>query len=121
MHIGTIEAEVVFLSHADGGRVQPPNVSLGSYMPHLVVQPPDVRDPVIVDANRIEEDYLGVCFVAGPAKCLAGEPVRVTMALMYYPRIRYDGLREGATFTIREGARIVGFGRVQRGVTTEHE
>ena len=32
---------------------------------------------------------------------------------MYFPLIRYEDVVPGATFTVREGGRIVGFGRVE--------
>lgn len=36
----------------------------------------------------------------------------VTMGLVYYPVVDYSALVQGAVFTIREGPRIVGHGRV---------
>jgi hypothetical protein len=43
-----------------------------------------------------------------------GQTVEVTLALMYYqePDILYEDVVPGATFTLREGARIVGYGTV---------
>ena len=38
----------------------------------------------------------------------------VWMDLMYYPANRYERLQPGATFTIREGAKVVGYGKVLR-------
>jgi len=36
------------------------------------------------------------------------------MDLMYYPASTYEELQPGATFTIREGAKVVGYGKVLR-------
>ena len=110
----TIEAEVTFLSPEAGGR-SPPDLSAAGYKPHLVVQPPEVRSAIIVDDYGVEP-YLGVVFLTGPAQTTAGQPNRVTLLLGYYPEVDYSALRDGATFTIREGGKIVGFGRVLRGL-----
>lgn len=110
----TIEAEVTFLSPEAGGRSRPPNLSAGGYMPHLVVQPPDVREAKC-EGGVCTESYLGVVFLSGPAQFVAGQSSRVTMQLGYHPAVDYGALRDGATFTIREGGKIVGFGRVLRG------
>jgi translation elongation factor EF-Tu-like GTPase len=108
-----IEAEVTFLSPDEGGRVHPPNLlAAGRYMPHLVVQEPDVRKAKGVQGNLIQEDYLGVAFLTGPSEVLAGRLGRFTLELMYHPHVEYDAFQAGATFTVREGGKIVGFGRV---------
>jgi hypothetical protein len=62
-----------------------------------------------------EEPYLGVVFISGPAQSTAGQPSRVTLLLGYYPDVDYSALRDGATFTVREGGRVVGFGKVLQG------
>jgi hypothetical protein len=43
-----------------------------------------------------------------------GETAEVTMALMYYyePNVSYEDVVPGATFTLREGPSIVGYGTV---------
>jgi hypothetical protein len=98
-----IEAEVTFLPLAEGGRARPPDMLSGRYM-------------LYPDAKVIQEDYLGVAFVTGPSEYVAGSPGKFTLELMYYPRVEYDALRKGATFTVREGGKVVGFGRVIGGV-----
>lgn len=40
------------------------------------------------------------------------EVIKVSMALMYSPDNEYIEVVQGATFTLREGARIVGYGKV---------
>jgi hypothetical protein len=114
-HVPAIEAEVTFLLAEEGGRPQAPGPPFARYMPHLVVQAPEVREAAIVD-NRPVEEYLGVCFTDGPADYRQGEPGRFWMDLMYYPASLYEDLQEAATFTVREGHRIVGYGRVLKRV-----
>jgi translation elongation factor EF-Tu-like GTPase len=110
----TIEAEVTFLSPEDGGRAHQPDLSAGVYKPHLVVQPSDVRTAVI-EGGFCVEPYLGVAFISGPVQPTPGQPSRVTLLLGYHPEVDYGALRDGATFTVREGGKVVGFGQVLRG------
>jgi hypothetical protein len=63
---------------------------------------------VLPGTNIGDEDYLGVSFVEGPERFDYGEPVRGVLRLDYFPDVNYDALRDGATFTVREGGRIVG-------------
>lgn len=109
----TITAEIVFLAPEDGGRVQLPEFGLSSrYMPHLVVQSRDIRRSV-VDADGVgREDYLGVAFVAGPLQFQFGESAEFELQLMYHPSAAYEALQVGATFTVREGGRVVAYGEV---------
>src|SRR5438477_6690952 len=113
----TIEAEVTFLSPESGGRSHPPDLSAACYKPHLVVPPLEVRT-AMYEGGFCVELYLGVVFISGPVQPAAGQPNRVTLLLGYYPEVDYTALRDGATFTIREGVKIVGFGRVLRGLQT---
>ena len=110
----TIVAEVTFLSPEEGGRTQATDLSSGSYRPHLVVQHPDVRParPAAVAGGQLTGDYLGVCFLQGPAEYATGRPLRCLLALMYHPQVDYTALQTGATFTLREGPHVVGFGTV---------
>ncbi len=112
----TIEAEVTFLSAEAGGRAHQPNLLAACYKPHLVVQPPDVRNAIYEGGFGVEP-YLGVVFISGPTQPTAGQPSRVTLLLGYYPDVDYGALRDGATFTVREGGKVVGFGKVLRGYT----
>ena len=41
-----------------------------------------------------------------------GESAEVSLARMYFPDEPYDEVEPGATFTIREGTLVVGFGVV---------
>jgi hypothetical protein len=108
-----ITAEIVFLRHEDGGRVQSPLFGLDSrYMPHLVVQDRIVSTAVIDPDGMSREDYLGVAFVDGPTDYRLGEVAECELELMYYPNVSYDEVVPGATFTLREGARTVAHGVV---------
>lgn len=51
-------------------------------------------------------------FVGGPETIDPGQSAKVDLALMYFPEEKYDEVKPGATFTIREGPSIVGFGTI---------
>ena len=91
----------------------PANLSGGGYRPHLLVGDPNQRRAITV-GNEIQEAYLGVAFVSGPESIEPGEPFLAKLLLMYWPHPMYESLVPGATFTIREGAQVVGYGRVKR-------
>jgi hypothetical protein len=112
-----ITAQITFLPPSEGGRENlPTDFSAGRYCPHVVVGDPNQRKGVFVN-NVAQEKYLGVAFVGAPSNVLAGEPVVVELALMYWPNVSYDSLVPGATFTLREGPHIIGFGTVQTAPT----
>lgn len=80
------------------------------YMPHLVIERRENRK-AIVDAGGVgREDYLGVTFIDEPADLNAGFVVQVVLDLIYYPQLSYSDIQPGATFTVREGLRIVAHG-----------
>lgn len=113
-----IECSVTFLSSDDGGRKWPFKkgaLSGDSYRPHIVIGDPSQRK-AILDGNRLVEEYLGVTFHSGPEEVKPGEALRVELLLLFYPHPAYDQLKSGVTFTVREGAQIVGYGSVQRGL-----
>lgn len=89
----------------------PKYTASGQYRPHIVLGPITQRS-VVVDGRTLVETYIGVAFVGGPEKLNPGETAEVELALMYYPNSIYDGVKSGATFTVREGAAIVGYGAV---------
>jgi hypothetical protein len=108
-----IKAEITFLPASEGGRSAPPiNLSDGKYRPHVVVGDPNQRK-ALRDNNVAQETYLGMTFVGGPSNVVAGQSFLAELALTYWPNISYDSLVAGATFTIREGPHIVGYGSVQ--------
>jgi hypothetical protein len=112
-----IEAQITFLLSSEEGRsVLPADFSNGKYRPHVVVGDPNQRKALLAN-NVTQETYLGVAFVHGPSKVVAGESFLAELALMYWPNVSYDSLVPGATFTLREGPHIIGFGTVQTAPT----
>lgn len=88
-------------------------IHAGRYTPHIVLGPIDQREVISDPQKRSLEDYLGVYFTGGPEIIEIGTPVEVELTLVYSPEVNYGGVSKGATFTIREGGTIVGFGRVR--------
>lgn len=80
-------------------------------MPHVVVGDPRQREAKI-SGNTITEHYLGVLVADAPDEIPPGGTAEVTLRLMYWPGETYEQLLPGATFTVREGPTIIGFGRV---------
>jgi hypothetical protein len=112
-----LECSIVFLAASEGGRSSPlpPGALSGNgYRPHLVIGDPAQRHAILADGNRATEEYIGVAFQDGPAVPQVGMDMTCVLALMFYPHPMYDKLRPGVTFTVREGAKIVGYGRVRR-------
>ena len=62
--------------------------------------------------NLFTEHYLGVCVKDAADELSPGLTSDVTLVLMYWPNEKYEDVVPGATFTLREGPHIVGFGRV---------
>jgi translation elongation factor EF-Tu-like GTPase len=113
MNRPTVTAEIVFLGRAEGGRQLPPDLSQACrYRPHLVVQDRDVRRAIFDDKNVVSEEYLSVTFLEGPPQVRFGESAQCILELVYFPELSYSNLESGATFTVREGARVVGHGVV---------
>lgn len=61
---------------------------------------------------------MGVHFTGGGERLQQGDEQKVTLVLMYFPEVDYSTLEAGATFTIREGGTVVGFGVVDGIVTS---
>ena len=113
-----ITAQITFLPASEGGReTLPTDFSGGQYRPHVVVGDPNQRKAVFVN-DVAQENYLGVAFVGGPSNVVTGASVVMELALMYWPNVSYDLLVPGATFTLREGPHIIGFGTVQTAPTS---
>ena len=107
-----VRAQVTFLSPSEGGR-SGIAYNTAQYMPHLVVGDPSQRAPITAqDGRTLVEEYLGVGFTGAGDEMEPGRPYVVELSLLYSPQVNYDALVPGATFTIREGGRIVGFGSV---------
>ncbi len=67
----------------------------------------------IRDGNRLTENHLGVMFVGGPETMQPGDTADAKLALMFYPEYPYNEVQPGATFTVREGPLIVGYGVIR--------
>ncbi|MGA8300222.1 MAG: hypothetical protein WCB53_11905 [Terriglobales bacterium] len=74
---------------------------------------PQTQRVAIRDGNRFTENYLGVMFVGGPDTLEPGDTADVKLALMYFPEYPYEEVQPGATFTVREGSLVVGYGVIQ--------
>ena len=109
-------AEIVMLSSDDGGRSRGLDIDTDSrYMPHLVVDDRSNRTAKTDENGVSTEHYMGVLFepaqsITDPSTGSGCYPLR----LMYHPRVDYNSLLVGTTFTVREGGRIVGHGIVTR-------
>lgn len=130
--VAKIECEVTFLAETEHGPQRWPKMLSGNaYRPHLVVGDPGQRKAILrtkqieveladgtkrlAETDRfIGEEYLGVMFERGPDSPELGTPLHVRLSLMYWPAHGYEALTPGATFTVREGATIVGYGTVLR-------
>jgi hypothetical protein len=80
-------------------------------MPHIVLGDPSQRE-ALRSGNKSIEDYLGVFVREAPNEWLPGQSAEITLVLMYWPDLKYVDVVPGATFTVREGANIVGFGQI---------
>jgi hypothetical protein len=114
-NLPAVEAEVTFIPKTEGGRATLPPLHLldGHYRPHIVVGDIHQRQAVLIE-NEVQENYLGVQFQPTAEKLEFNKPFTAELLLIYYPHPIYEPLVPGATFTIREGAQIVGFGKVKR-------
>jgi hypothetical protein len=108
-----VTASVTLLPEIQPGRFLSQHV----YRPHIVIGPTSQREAHIGPGNRLSEPYLGVQFRSGPDLC-PGVSAKAQFVLMYFhdaPDL-YAAVVPGATFTIREGPRIVGYGIVEERV-----
>ncbi len=110
-----IEATLTFIPPGEGGRSQL-NMKLSGlvYRPHVVIGNPGQREAIVDQGNVLLETYYGVAFAMGPEHIEPNVPCQVHMMLLYWPAVAYDSVVPGATFTLREGGRVVGFGEVAK-------
>ena len=107
--VPVVQATVTLLRELTRGRR---GLSSGAYRPHIVMGPQTQR-VAIRDGNRFTEIYLGVMFVGGPDTLEPGDTADVRLALMYFPEYPYEEAQPGATFTVREGSLVVGYGVIR--------
>ncbi len=105
-NLPTIKSLVTFLDEEHGGRKNLPVLPSSEYRPHIVIQSPDIR------TATPEDHYLGVRFLAAPAELSFQLAYECMLELSYHPRVDYSKASAGATFTIREGGRVIGFGTI---------
>jgi translation elongation factor EF-Tu-like GTPase len=107
-----VEADIVLLAQEDGGRKYPlVRTERSHYRPHIVLGSPDQRKAIVVGRNLVES-YLGVEVLHDQELIRPGERARVSMRLAFWPAPEYSKVVPGATFTIREGGHIVGYGTI---------
>ncbi len=104
----TVHATVTFLPESEGGRRMP--VRDDGYWPHIVLGDPTQREVILV-GNQFAEHYLGVRLIGTGRALVPGIAHDVKFFLMY-PGVDYGAVQPNATFTIREGTTIVGYGTV---------
>jgi hypothetical protein len=112
-----VECSVTFLTPEDGGRAVPwgPGALSGNrYRPHIVIGDPNQRQAILDERGRSAEESVGVAFHDGPALPEPGKEMKVVLTLMYFPHPMYDKLIRGATFTLREGSKVVAHGEICR-------
>jgi hypothetical protein len=80
-------------------------------MPHIVIGDPEQREAIKI-GNKPTENYLGVWVTDAPDELSPGQTSEVTLKLMYWPKESYTDVKAGATFTVREGSNMIGFGTV---------
>ena len=59
-------------------------------------------------------EYLGVIATRCPGPVAPGDEAEVEFGLVYHPNVDYRALRARSGFEMREGARAVATGRVER-------
>jgi hypothetical protein len=110
--VPVVEAEVTLLEKREGGREYPLIlIEPGLYRPHIVIGEPTQREAKLVGRTLVEE-YLGVEFCPHPALVQPGDTARISMRLAFWPAPHYSKAVPGATFTIREGPKILGYGTI---------
>jgi len=107
MNAPSVQAELTLLA----GLEHPRWPNRARYMPHIVIGDPQQREARMC-GNTITERYLGVLVADAPDEMMPGKTDQVTLCLMYWPEEKYDDVKPGATFTLREGPKIVGFGQI---------
>lgn len=109
-----VDARVTFLSKSDGGRHNMPDFNGNpSFRPDIVIQDSNIRTATYDAQGRGNERYLGVEFVGGSESPEFGAMSECKLRLVNHPRVDYCEVQYGATFTIRDGARVIGFGIIR--------
>ncbi len=91
-----ILTEIIFKSYENGGCVQLPTGS--GYSPYFIVE----------GTNQL----LAVRFIDFPVNAEFEKPCNVEVELLYYPKIDYYNLTQGAKFEVKEGSKTLANGKV---------
>jgi len=108
-----LPVEVRFLSTAEGCRHSPANLADGRYRLQVILGRHETLPSAPASETEAETvGFFGVALRAGPSKVRPGESATAELrALVWQPG--YDRLKEAQEFTLLEGWRIVGHGRVR--------
>jgi hypothetical protein len=106
-HLPSVRARITMLSTLECSRW--PN--RGYNMPHFVVGDPSQSEAKVCE-NTITEEYLGILITDAPDELAPGNNAELTLVLIYWRDETYSNVVPGATFTLREGPKVVGFGEV---------
>jgi hypothetical protein len=90
---------------------RPRNTGWRGYRPHIVVEPltPDMATR---RANMATDRYQSVVFLDEYVTIAPGDTKEVILGLWAYPDNQYENVIPGATFTLREGPHIAGYGTI---------
>ena len=110
------ETEMIFLPTSEGGRDIPEGFFQNPrYRPAIVIGDPMQRQVDTSNIGHLVKMYLLVVLVDGPQHVEHGISVWTKMAsIFYWPESHYDAAVPGATFTFREGPRIIASGKIAR-------
>ncbi len=106
-----VKATLTVLSESEGGRCSP-ILDHPLYRPHIVIGDPQQRTAIVGPDGKGTENYLGINFFGDGRPLMPGREHKVGFALVYYPKVDYSEAVKGATFTVREGSRVVAFGQI---------
>ncbi len=110
-----VVANVTFLTEEQGGRKRPAWNSR-EFRTHVVVSDPGQHEVnTAEDGRTLTERHLHACLDGDGEELTQGIENEVLLVLACYRAVENERLVPGATFTLREGGRIVGHGRVVQG------
>jgi hypothetical protein len=110
----TVTAELRLLATAEGGRAGPLSLAhpTAYYRPHLVIDDPGQR-VAVTNGNMLTEEYVAVQLERAETVLRpGGSSQQVRMTLLFFPGPQYVSVQPGAQFTLREGAKVVGYGTI---------
>lgn len=112
-----LPVEVWFLNTEEGGRRSPANLADGRYRPLVILGRHDTLPPLPTSEAEAEKVGLfGVMLLTGPSEVPPGSNALAQLRVPIYER-GYERLKAAQEFTLLEGPRIVGHGRVCEGRT----